>query len=393
MRDPNWGDRWLKLRSTGRSNRLDQLGAEWALAAQPEAPRFGDVVALVLKNTKFKRTITGPANLWLMVGEPHDPLWGRVLARLPKSQINETNIISSLRFLENALRDPSAFEWTYWHRIFHALIYSEFERDRIAELAINAFPYCINKAQFIHNSLLILHEQTEYGGVISGIISDWIVSAEYDDRKWLNILSRYVKQAEFDTAVVNCAMNIIYHGDISTNNWFVIWHTLIKINDTSWNRDFLYELGIPKISDPPTISVSYLQFLTTMLNADYVPQHLLWRVEDAIHQATKMRIRARMLAGLEEAFERASGRRAASGQTRWIDSVRQIITNLNTEYFSISDVYSHIDGLADTYPNNNHIKPKIRQQLQILRDSGLLEFLGKGRYRLMELDSPRPNVR
>ena len=29
-----------------------------------------------------------------------------------------------------------------------------------------------------------------------------------------------------------------------------------------------------------------------------------------------------------------------------------------------------------------HVRPKIRQQLQVLRDLGLLTFLGDGRYRL-----------
>jgi len=31
---------------------------------------------------------------------------------------------------------------------------------------------------------------------------------------------------------------------------------------------------------------------------------------------------------------------------------------------------------------NHNIRPKIRQQLQILRDLGFLEFLGDGSYRL-----------
>ncbi|MGI0085759.1 MAG: DpnI domain-containing protein, partial [Nitrososphaerales archaeon] len=33
-------------------------------------------------------------------------------------------------------------------------------------------------------------------------------------------------------------------------------------------------------------------------------------------------------------------------------------------------------------PNNAHIRDKIRQQLQVLRDMGLIEFLGSGSYRL-----------
>ncbi|MGC8581819.1 MAG: hypothetical protein ACP5MW_05710, partial [Thermoplasmata archaeon] len=36
--------------------------------------------------------------------------------------------------------------------------------------------------------------------------------------------------------------------------------------------------------------------------------------------------------------------------------------------------------LAEKHPNNKHIKDKIRQQLQILRERGYLEFKGNGKY-------------
>jgi type II restriction enzyme len=32
------------------------------------------------------------------------------------------------------------------------------------------------------------------------------------------------------------------------------------------------------------------------------------------------------------------------------------------------------------FPNNKNIRPKIRQQLQFLRDAGLLKFNGGGKY-------------
>ena len=38
--------------------------------------------------------------------------------------------------------------------------------------------------------------------------------------------------------------------------------------------------------------------------------------------------------------------------------------------------------MARLHPQNRFVRPKIRQQLQILRDLGLLEFLGRGRYRV-----------
>jgi type II restriction enzyme len=49
---------------------------------------------------------------------------------------------------------------------------------------------------------------------------------------------------------------------------------------------------------------------------------------------------------------------------------------------SLADVYGHTDHLAKLHPKNAHIRDKIRQQLQLLRDLGVLEFLGSGSYRL-----------
>ncbi len=48
--------------------------------------------------------------------------------------------------------------------------------------------------------------------------------------------------------------------------------------------------------------------------------------------------------------------------------------------FSLQEVYAHADALAKLHPANRNIQPKIRQQLQVLRDMGLVEFLGSGSY-------------
>jgi len=44
------------------------------------------------------------------------------------------------------------------------------------------------------------------------------------------------------------------------------------------------------------------------------------------------------------------------------------------------DFYAHADSLAKLHPQNAQVRPKIRQQLQVLRDLGLLDFLGSGSY-------------
>ena len=50
--------------------------------------------------------------------------------------------------------------------------------------------------------------------------------------------------------------------------------------------------------------------------------------------------------------------------------------------FELSDVYAFENRLSQLYPNNRHVKQKIRQQLQVLRDHGYLEFVSRGYYRL-----------
>ena len=46
----------------------------------------------------------------------------------------------------------------------------------------------------------------------------------------------------------------------------------------------------------------------------------------------------------------------------------------------MNDVYFFENQLSIIHPNNHNIKAKIRQQLQILRDKGFIEFLGNGKY-------------
>ena len=66
----------------------------------------------------------------------------------------------------------------------------------------------------------------------------------------------------------------------------------------------------------------------------------------------------------------------------WILDVMRYIEAVRKKEFTLADIYKFESMLAEQHPNNRHIKDKIRQQLQILRDKGYLVFLGKGRYGL-----------
>jgi type II restriction enzyme len=50
--------------------------------------------------------------------------------------------------------------------------------------------------------------------------------------------------------------------------------------------------------------------------------------------------------------------------------------------FTNEDIYAHARELENLHPDNRHIKDKIRQQLQVLRDAKLLIHAGTGRWRL-----------
>ena len=65
----------------------------------------------------------------------------------------------------------------------------------------------------------------------------------------------------------------------------------------------------------------------------------------------------------------------------WIMDILNCINSVEDEIFNLDSIYAFEDELKRKHPLNNNIKPKIRQQLQFLRDKGFLVFLGNGRYR------------
>ena len=66
----------------------------------------------------------------------------------------------------------------------------------------------------------------------------------------------------------------------------------------------------------------------------------------------------------------------------WTLDVLQIIRSLQKTEFTLRDVYGNSSVLTKLHPRNFHVHDKIRQQLQVLRDLGLIEFVGRGAYRL-----------
>lgn len=64
----------------------------------------------------------------------------------------------------------------------------------------------------------------------------------------------------------------------------------------------------------------------------------------------------------------------------WTADVLKVIRKLDKTHFTLDEVYAYDEQLQRLHPENRNIRPKIRQQLQILRDKGILTFRGKGKY-------------
>lgn len=63
----------------------------------------------------------------------------------------------------------------------------------------------------------------------------------------------------------------------------------------------------------------------------------------------------------------------------WTKSVWDCVVSNGNADFELSDMYAFEEDLSTEYPANNHIRDKIRQQLQVLRNLGFVssEFSGE----------------
>jgi type II restriction enzyme len=66
----------------------------------------------------------------------------------------------------------------------------------------------------------------------------------------------------------------------------------------------------------------------------------------------------------------------------WTLDVLNVIRKLKKAHFTLQEVYAHAPELSHLHPDNKHVRDKVRQQLQVLRDKGFLEFSGRGHYRI-----------
>lgn len=64
----------------------------------------------------------------------------------------------------------------------------------------------------------------------------------------------------------------------------------------------------------------------------------------------------------------------------WTLDVLRLARSLRQKSFTLAQMYFFEGELTSLYPRNRNVRPKIRQQLQVLRDLGILRFVSRGTY-------------
>jgi type II restriction enzyme len=87
---------------------------------------------------------------------------------------------------------------------------------------------------------------------------------------------------------------------------------------------------------------------------------------------------------VRESFRRFEQLRIIEPSNRgWATLTLRVIRSFGRDTFNLDDLYGQENQFAKAYPGNRNIRAKIRQQLQVLRDLGLIAFLGRGAYNLL----------
>jgi len=86
---------------------------------------------------------------------------------------------------------------------------------------------------------------------------------------------------------------------------------------------------------------------------------------------------------VREAWRAFSFLRQADPESRgWIADVLACVREIRKDEFTLAEFYRFEGRLGRMHLDNRNVRPKIRQQLQVLRDHGVLDFLGRGEYQL-----------
>jgi len=138
--------------------------------------------------------------------------------------------------------------------------------------------------------------------------------------------------------------------------------------------------------------IKHLRKLTE-LGFGAIPKPQLWTADDLAElrkSVETLRTALPRVATLREAAIEAPPRvqlhrrqfdRFLENLSGWAQLTMEGVARIPSDTFTMDQVFATCAPLATArYPDNRHVREKLRQQMQRLRDLGLVAFLGSGRY-------------
>jgi len=179
----------------------------------------------------------------------------------------------------------------------------------------------------------------------------------------------------FSAKVVDGAYNTMIQRITSNNNP----HLFFMIHSEKFVKNLIF---VPRFFFTPNIIEMRPPLSETARRAGWVGCNILL---DAVPQIGKIAL----IRDSEEVSKEAVVAQYLKARTLqtddinirgWLLDVFICIEKLG-EIFTLDEIYKFDNELSLKHPKNNNIRPKIRQQLQLLRKKGLIEFLDRGVYK------------
>jgi len=167
----------------------------------------------------------------------------------------------------------------------------------------------------------------------------------------------------------------------SANATYSGWHRNaecgVGIRDTDASKNLSAKIRTGFGASPAPSSWTTAQLLS------FVPA--VERLKSRIPSRTRIRV----VEGEEPTdfvLSKSDAEELLSSAASWTQLVFHGVLQIGAVEFSTQDVVDACSAeIATRFPSNRHPREKIRQQLQALRDLGLITFLGNGRYRLSNM--------
>ncbi|MBO5619486.1 MAG: hypothetical protein J5902_05830 [Paludibacteraceae bacterium] len=160
---------------------------------------------------------------------------------------------------------------------------------------------------------------------------------------------------------------------LNNPNFFFLTHYNNRVRNLVLIPNYFFVPSIIEKRKPLSENARRAGWTGCNINLTSIPQYgKIFVVQDSIEIEHSLVV---------DAYRKVESLRTNSLDSRsWLMDVLYCVDKLGDE-FTLEEMYSFTKLLQLKHPDNNNVQPKIRQQLQILRDRGFLQFTTRGHYK------------